>query len=202
MGTERDLGVDSTGKVEVGQQVPTVAHPDGVLPLAASPELQDKIGLSAFSDTPERESMLPKILEKINDPNYPLEEVNRYIAIEIAFVTQEMGTLRHRVKGGNFSETFLQKSYEQQVKALQALEKSLTSTDILRHRDLLNFDGPKFQYVFGELVNIFKLSCQDALGKDNETMVQSIMKHYRDHLAMRESDLRKESEKIDSSGKR
>jgi hypothetical protein len=189
---------DMTGEeTKLGERLPSVMLPPDVVSVAPPATMQDRLNL-----VPEHESMLPTILEKIHDSNYPLEEVNRLIAIEIAFVTQEMGRLRGQVKLGNHSETFLQKSYEQQVKALQALEKSLTSTDILRHRDILNFDGPKFQYVFGELVNLFKKACQDALGRDNDTMVQSIMKHYRDELAMREADMRHEVEKIDFKGKK
>jgi hypothetical protein len=149
----------------------------------------------------KRESMFPLILEKINDPNYPLAEVNRLIAIEIAGVAQEMGILcRQAILNNNYAETFVQKSYDQQIKALQALEKSLTNTDLQRHRDLLNFDGPKYQYAFGVNIGWVKLACQQALGRDNETMVQSIMKHYRDIVAMSEAELRRDVERIDSKG--
>lgn len=145
------------------------------------------------------ESKMAEILEKIYDPNFPLAEVNRMIAIEIAIVTQDMGTLKKRVEGGEHTETFLQKSYTARIKALQALEKSLTNTDILRNRDILNMEGPKFQYCMGEIIKCFKKACQQALGKGHDTTIESIMKHWRDEMGIREADLRREIDNIDSA---
>jgi hypothetical protein len=202
-GTDTGFKAGEDGKVEVGPSVPSITLPADVIQEAPPPALHDAVAQTEhkFPGVQPHASMLPAILEKIHDPNYPLAEVNRLIAIEIAFVTQEMSRLRGDVERGNHTETFLQKSYEQQVKALQALEKSLTSTDILSHRDILNFDGPKFTWLFGEIVNSFKKACQDALGKDGESMVQSIMKHWRDETAMCEAEWRSGVEKIDSTGK-
>jgi hypothetical protein len=195
-GTEQEFNVgEADESVRIAAARPTITLPDDVVAVAPSSNLQG-VTRTASIDKAERISTLPLILEKIHDPNYPLEEVNRLIAIEIAFVAQEMRDLCNKVHLSNQAETFLQKSFEQQVKALQALEKSLTSTDILRQRDVLNLDGPKFEYVFGELVSLFKRSCQEALGKENETMVNSIMKHYRDGIAMMEPELRKNVDKV------
>jgi len=200
--SETGFEMNEDGKAVVGQSVtPLARQAENIMTLAPTPEFQDRVGGTiggGTSPAPERLSMLPQILEKIHDPNFPLAEVNRLIAIEIAFIAQEMARLRGEVKHGNHSETFLQKSYEQNIKALAQLEKSLTSTDILSHRDILNMDGPKFTWLFAEIVNSFKKASQDALGRDNETMVQSIMKHWRDELAMRESDWRTGVEKINS----
>lgn len=199
MGTEQEFDMKTDGSVMLGDKVPSADLPEGV-EAVVPPAFRDAGGIPV--ELPKRQSMLPMILEKIHDPNYPLEEVNRLIAIEIAGVAQDMGTLRRQAERTDFTEHFLQKCYDQQIKALAALEKSLTNTDIQRHRDILNFDGPKFQYAFGEFVNWFKLACQQALGRDNETMVQSIMKHYRDIAAMGEAELRSATEKIDSKGNR
>jgi hypothetical protein len=201
---EKVTGFEVTESGETERQAPVapVKLPSDIIPLASSVEQSTSLATgvssgSGFQGT-ERLSMLPQILEKIHDPNFPLAEVNRLIAIEIAFIAQEMARLRGEVKHGNHSETFLQKSYEANIKALAQLEKSLTSTDILAHRDILNMDGPKFQWLFGQVVDSFKKACQDALGRDGETMVQSIMKHWRDELAMRESDWRSGVEKINA----
>src|SRR5208282_5939864 len=191
-----DMGfnVNEDGKVKVEQPVSSQAPLADVTPLTLPVELQDVMQPGAVV---EHESKLPLILEKINDPNYPLAEVNRLIAIEIALITREMGSLRSRAFHNDFTEAFLQKSYADNIKALQALEKSLTSTDILNNRDILNVDGPKFQFAFAQAVDWFKLACQQALGRDNETMVQSIMKHFRDIAAMGEAELRSDIEKVD-----
>ncbi len=196
-----DFGVREDGHTELGQPVAPVSLPPDIIPLAATVAEQNAASGTITSGQvlgSERISMLPQILEKIHDPNFPLAEVNRLIAIEIAFIAQEMSRLRGEVKHGNHSETFLQKSYEANIKALAQLEKSLTSTDILSHRDILNFDGPKFQWLFAEIVASMKKACQDALGRDGESVVQSIMKHWRDELAMREADWRTGVEKISS----
>ena len=195
---DQDFKIGEDGKAEVGTQMPSVKLPPDIIPAAPAAAFQD--GGEVFSE-PEHESMLPLILEKIHDPNYPLAEVNRLIAIEIGFIAQDMAKLGKKVRHGSFSETFFQKSYTEQVKALQALEKSLTSSDLLRHRDILNFDGPKFQLAFGTFVDWFKLACQQALGHGNDAMVQSIMKHYRDIASMNEDELRKEVERLDSRAK-
>jgi len=199
MNQDQEVGfkVGEDGETELAKPVAPVSLPTDIIPLAATVEQQNSGSYNEANKLgAERMSMLPQILEKIHDPNFPLAEVNRLIAIEIAFIAQEMARLRGEVKHGNHSETFLQKSYEANIKALAQLEKSLTSTDILSHRDILNFDGPKFVWLFGEVVNSFKKACQDALGRDNETMVQSIMKHWRDELSVRESDWRTGVEKI------
>lgn len=150
----------------------------------------------------ERKSMLPLILEKIHDANFPLEEVNRLIAIEIALVTQEMSSANRLVHNGDHTQTFLQKNYDQQVKALTALEKSLTNTDLLRTRDVLNIDGPKFQWLFAKIVDSFKKAATDALGKDGEVIVVSIMKHWRDELSVSEAAWRTGVERIESNAKK
>lgn len=198
---ERDFNAKEEG-TELGEPKPAVELSSDVLPLvntltqAIVPVKKDNPG---SDKNQRRESMLPLILEKINDPNFPLAECNRMIAIEILYVTQEMTHLRERVNAGDHTENFLQKSYEQSVKALAQLEKSLTNTDLLAHRDILNLDGPKFTYLFGEIVNSFKKACDDALGRDGGTISQSIMTHWRDELAMNEARWRTDLDKIKGS---
>jgi hypothetical protein len=201
---ERDFNAKEDG-TELGVPQPAVELTEEVMPLvntmtqALAPVDKGSSGGGNDKDKGKskgRESKIPLILEKINDPNFPLAECNRLIAIEILYVTEEMRYLRERVNDGDHTETFLQKSYVESIKALAQLEKSLTNTDILAHRDILNMDGPKFAWLFGEIVNSMKKACEDALGRDGETIVQSIMKHWRDELAMREARWRTEIEKI------
>jgi hypothetical protein len=201
MGTERELSEDASGNVCAGISVPTLPFPTDLVPCEPIPNLLGKSTTAAgTSSLIEHKSMLPLILEKIHDPNYPLAEVNRLISIEIAFITQDMDRLYREVEDGNHTGTFLQRSYVERIKALTHLEKSLTNGDIMRNRDILNFDGPKYQHMFGEIVQSFVRAATAALGAGGDTIIQSIMKHWRDEVAMNDARWRAETEKINSPG--
>lgn len=140
---------------------------------------------------PRRESRLPEIQEKIADPNSPAAEIMRLIHQELALVIGEMRHYEH-----DKSAAPKLRNCAVQVTALCALQKLVERADARSKKDLLNFDGPKFQYVFGELVDLFKKAAEQALGRGSEPSVQSIMRHFRDLVAMHEQDLRRGTEKI------
>jgi hypothetical protein len=93
---------------------------------------------------------------------------------------------------------FKMKSYDLQVKSLREVAKSINETDVLSKRDILNFDGEKFQFVFREIIEMFKKSLKDA--GVNESLTVNIMKHFGDIMRMKEADLRRDTQKIESSG--
>ncbi len=64
-------------------------------------------------------------------------------------------------------------------------------------QDVLIFDGPKFKFVFGEISKYVKKAAQEARG-GNETTVNSILRHFRDIVAVIEAELRRKPEKIAS----
>src|SRR4051812_27400333 len=88
----------------------------------------------------KRESKLSEIVRKVEDPNVPVAEVSRLITIEIASVLNEQAS--------NFEDPtsqFKQKAYNDMVKSLRELGKQLSETDVLSKKDVLNWEGPKFQ---------------------------------------------------------
>lgn len=156
------------------------------------------VGKQGLYEVSENEVKLAElmalIMTKIDDPNFPLAEVNRHIAMCMMLITGEV--MKIRKDPSQHNATVLLKSYADHMKNMQMVEKSLTSTDMLRSRDILNFDGPKFRFVFNTIVDWVKEAATDALGKSGDTQAKSIMSHFRDIVATREDDLRKQTDKI------
>jgi hypothetical protein len=140
-----------------------------------------------------RKERLESIRECITDTNYDPSAASRLIAIEIARVAEDLGDCM----GDGPMDTIKLKIYEQQLKALRELGKQLTDADTLSKKDVLNFDGPKFQYVLGIIVDNFLQSLKEA--GVPEDLRASIMKHYRDRMQMSEQIIRKETARIDSN---
>lgn len=130
------------------------------------------------------------ILEMIEVPETPVSEINRVIAGEIAAATGEIASLEQ-------SSGYKLKFLMEQVKALRELSKTLSEAEVLSKKDILNFDGPKFQYVYQELIGIFKKSIKDA--GMTEDQANTVLRNFRDMMAQKEPELRKSTEKIDSS---
>lgn len=138
-----------------------------------------------------RESRLPEIREKVADASSPAIEIMRLIHEELVLVIQEM--VEHETDGSAAPKL---RSCAGQVTALCALQKLVQKVDASSKQDVLDFDGPKFQFVFARLVALFKQAVGQALGKGHDTWSQSIMTHFRDLVAMDEQDLRRETEEI------
>src|SRR5271168_984539 len=139
---------------------------------------------------PNRESKLPEILDKIKDPKVSVAEVTRLIAVEMTLITQDMRTCE-----SEGAAVFKLKSCMAQIRALRAVAEAAKEADAWTKRDVFDFDGPKFQYVFGEFSKEFKKAALTVLRDDTST-VKSIMMHLRDNLAMRDEEIRRETEKI------
>jgi ribosome-binding ATPase YchF (GTP1/OBG family) len=111
--------------------------------------------------------------------------------MEIAYISADMAE-----SASDSLKAFRVKALSEQVKALRELAKTLTEAEQLSKRDILNFDGPKFQFVLSEIVKLFK----KALIQANLTESQSndVLKLFRDLLALYEPVLRKETDRISS----
>jgi hypothetical protein len=72
--------------------------------------------------SPKRASLLPKILDRLEDPNVAVVEIIRLIAIEIAGIAE--GMQRNEEIGTPRSQT---KSPVERVKVLRLLSRSLSS---------------------------------------------------------------------------
>lgn len=146
-----------------------------------SAEKQDDTALSA---------RMTDILEMIEDPNRAVSEINRVIAGEIASATGDISTL-------NQSKGYMLKFLTERIKALRELSKTLSEAEVLSKKDILNFDGPKFQFVFQEIIAIFRKSAKDS--GLSEDQINSMLRNFRDLMASREPELRKATERVDSS---
>lgn len=139
------------------------------------------------STAPVNERMV-KVLEMINDPEKPVSEIQRLIAAEIASVTGTISCMPDE-KG------YKLKVMTEQIKALRELSKTLTEADVLSKKDILNFDGPKFQFVFQEIVGYFRKSLKEAgLAED---LVNTVLRNFKDTMSLKEVELRKSAERIE-----
>jgi hypothetical protein len=139
---------------------------------------------------PDAESKLGEILDKLQDPNVSIAEALRLIPVEIGLLIQEMGT-----NEANDAAASRRKSCLEQIGALRVLAKVAKEADAGAKRDVLNFDGPKFKFVLGEMVRYFKEAALTALRGDTSA-VNNIMKEWRDLMAINETELRRQAEKI------
>jgi hypothetical protein len=164
---------------------------------SSSIEMKEDGSVIVHESSAERErrmrwERIDGIRGKISDPNSDPADISRAIAVEIAVVAGNMVA----IDGAMMSAPQL-KAFSEQVRALRELGKQLSDADVLSKKDVLNFDGPKFQYVLEIIVNTFVQAMKEA--GTPEDMRTSIMKHYRDRMQMNENQIRKETARIDSN---
>lgn len=139
-----------------------------------------------------RSNKYQRIIDLVEDPNTPVTHINRLIAVEIAATIKDISD-----SSKNPLANLAVKSKESQVKALRELSKTLQETDVLSRKDILNFDGPKFQYVMAEFISMLKKSIV-AAGYSEES-ANEILRIFKDTMSTREADLRREVDKIENN---
>lgn len=175
MATEENFEFNSDGKVVVEEaEAVSLLAPAPV----SSPYSEDSAGIERIS-------------EMIADPDSMLSDIMRLIALEMAKVMKKM-TVDDPLARGNTS----QRDLNDQVKAYRELQRTLTESDTLSKKDTLNLDGPKFRFVFMEIIRLFKKSLGDAGVKDE--LVQNIMLQFGDLVKSNDESLRRELNKIES----
>ena len=128
-------------------------------------------------------SQMQRIIELIEDTETTdLQEINRLIAREIALALADPTT------------PWTTRTATEKIKALRELARTMQDGETLSKRDFLNFDGPKFRYVLGELVQVFRSSLKSS--GQSEDVVNHTLRIFRDQLKEREMDLRKETERV------
>lgn len=156
------------------------------------------ISEDAASDLPPEESSSAErilgILALIKDPEQSLIEINRNIAMEIAYATSEIAVAALSTD----TSPYKLRALEAQIKSLRELSRTLAESENFSKRDVLNFDGPKFKYVFVQLLNLFKQSMLHT-GLLQETQVNNVLKSFQDKFAVYDQVLRKETERITGS---
>jgi hypothetical protein len=136
-----------------------------------------------------RETKLEEILAKMQDQTSPIAEISRMITIEMTMALNDMVHL-----GSDPQYNTQRKNLNDEIKMLRELQKSLTETDILSKKDILNFDGPKFKFVFLEVYQLFQKALKEA-GLDR-AMIDTIGKQYSDLVKVNDERLRRETARI------
>ena len=137
------------------------------------------------------ESKYQEILEKFSSPDFQTEETLRLILVQMTMVINDMRARENEPNAAAFI-----RFCSAEIRALRAITKQVEETDRLCHLDVLDFDGPKFKYAWEQLVGYFKQAALNALGKDNNGMVKRIMTELHDIVAMKDEELRRNTEKI------
>ncbi len=125
----------------------------------------------------------------IGDPKFDLAELSRLIASEIAGVTNNLLLRRFTAE-----DAYILRGFAEQVKALRELGKQLVDTEVWSKKEILNFDGEQFLFALWEIVKLFVVAMKEA--GVSEDLRPSIMRHYRDLMAMNEPRILREAEKL------
>jgi hypothetical protein len=136
------------------------------------------------------DSHWPEILAAVKDRSVQPAEFVRLILMEMSLVCHELQTV-----SGHSSLEFKLKPLLAELHALRTLaETARHMTELAVQTDTVDLDGPKFAYVLGELLEIFKQSILDA--GCSEHVCLSILKFNRDNMAERESEIRRKMKKM------
>ncbi len=141
---------------------------------------------------PNRESNLPEVVEKFNDPNSSIADVIRLIKVEMALVIQDISACA----GDGPAAAFKLKNYSAQFKSCREMLKSCAKeADARTKRDDLDFDGPKFKFVCEKFRDYIEEAALTVLRGD-EFQVKNILNHFDMIKAKRLEELRRETKKI------
>jgi hypothetical protein len=127
---------------------------------------------------------LERISEMLANPEVPIANIRRAIALEIAGVIRKMTEdrpLRYRRPRRHFND---------EIKAYRELQRTLTESDALSNKDTLNLDGPKFKFLFTEMIRLFRQALQEA-GVDHQ-LAHNTMLQFGDLVKVNEENLRRE----------
>jgi hypothetical protein len=145
--------------------------------------------------SPKRASVLPKILDRLEDAEASPFEIIRLISVEIAGIVDAMQ--RNDEIGTPKSAS---KSALEQVKALRLLSRTLVESYVPDSRDVLNIRGPKFQYVFFRIHGCLREALEHATKKPLGEFVNAmILREFKDRVVMNEQDMQREIDKPDFS---
>jgi hypothetical protein len=99
----------------------SIAEPKGPMPICEAPPL---------GKGPD--SLIPTIVEKLEDPNYTATEVLHLISVELVHLCLEIGAHQKDAAAG-----YLLRTFRAQFKALQALADSVQRTEALRKKKII-----------------------------------------------------------------
>jgi hypothetical protein len=123
------------------------------------------------------------IAKMISDRNAPVWTISRVIAREMATTIKQAKT---PVRPFQRQQVDL----NSRMKGLRELQRTLLESEGLSKRDQLDLDGPKFRFVFAEIIRLFGQSLMDA-GADR-FQVESIMVRFDNLLKENDETLRRD----------
>lgn len=133
------------------------------------------------------------ILVLLKDPEAPASDISRLIALELGSTINQISLLQEATSG------FKLKFLKEQVKALRELSRTLFESETMSKKDVLNFDGPKFAFVFQELTGYFKKALTESGITEDQS--NAVLRQFRDIVSQKEVELRKQCDRIESSQK-
>jgi hypothetical protein len=141
-------------------------------------------------ETPDAEACLKLICTKLKDPKFQAFDIMRLIVQAIASVVAQIYLLGCTAEG-----VPLRKRHAEEVKLLRALGKQVREGEALRRKeDTINFDGPKFHFVFKNFVDLLTQAMTQA-GVD-EDQVNNVLRHFRDLATENLPRIRRETEQV------
>jgi hypothetical protein len=126
----------------------------------------------------------------VADRNEPVYAIARKIATEIAATIKGMMS-----PVGRFQRRLRQVHFTNRMKALRELRMTLVEGEGLSKQDLLNLEGPKFKFIFGKIIHLFRQALLDA-GTES-FQAQGVMVQFGDLLSAHDEALRRELNRID-----
>jgi len=133
-----------------------------------------------------RESKLPEIQKELASPDFVVERILRLIAEELVSMGIEMEHCQNQ-----FFRAEQSKRWAAQTKSLQALATAVKEVDAFSKREQINFDGPKFNRVFDEILACYELAITNQLGGTSGALAQSLIREFRDLIGAHEENLRR-----------
>ena len=124
----------------------------------------------------------------VRDPEIPVGAISRQISFLIA------SSIKFTAAGGSGHYRIPRQRVKDQIKAYRELQRTLVEAESSSKRDVLNLDGPKFRFVFTEIIKFFGKALKDA-GTDQH-VAQNIMLQFGDLVKANDDNLRRDLNKI------
>ena len=147
-------------------------------------------GTSDSAANGRAESHWPEILAAVVNRSFERAEFVRLILMEMSLVCHEL-----QVTSAHSSFAFKLKPLLAEIHALRTLaETARYATELATEADIVNLDGPKFEYVIGQLCQLVMESAQKA--DCGPLVIETIYANFRRGLGEREEKIRQNIDKI------
>ena len=125
----------------------------------------DANGAPTIKDEPAQpRSKMPEILKKLDCPEATPVEVSRLISQELAFIASEISLCNAESTG-----MMKLKVCTARLEAVKALANAAKENQALAKHDELNFDGPKFIFLFDN----YSIICGRPLSKQSASVMKT-----------------------------